>query len=358
MNARLELTKHQLGQLADRCKTSQEFRIGLFKLLRGVIPFHAACCTTVDPQTQLSTGAVTEEIVEDIHPQLFEYEYQRTDFNPYDQLVLSNVPVAALSHATQGDLDQSARYRDVLKPTGLGDELRAALRYDGVCWGYLTMFRREDMPLFQEAECQWIASLVPSIAYHIRQLILALPAAAPSEPHTGPGILTLTDQLDIIASNQAADDWLSSLRRSESIQPDILPRSIRAVCNRALAQAISSPERSQLADAKVCLHLPEGSFLTIQASLLHGPSQLVQLAVSFERARPIDLLPVLTEAYGLSERERHILDYILQGSSTRAIAASLHISAYTVQDHLKSIFVKTGVSSRRELTWQLFSRFQ
>jgi DNA-binding CsgD family transcriptional regulator len=76
--------------------------------------------------------------------------------------------------------------------------------------------------------------------------------------------------------------------------------------------------------------------------------------VIVEPAHPARIYPLLMSAYGLTAREQDITRLILQGGSTTDIAQELSMSAHTVQEHLKSVFDKTGVHSRRELVAKIF----
>ena len=78
-------------------------------------------------------------------------------------------------------------------------------------------------------------------------------------------------------------------------------------------------------------------------------------SVTIEPARPPEIVPLMITAYCLTPRETKIVQAMTRGEATQAIAQSLHLSPYTVQDHFQAIFAKLGVSSRREVASRLFT---
>jgi DNA-binding CsgD family transcriptional regulator len=109
--------------------------------------------------------------------------------------------------------------------------------------------------------------------------------------------------------------------------------------------AASGSFRARLRDA-------HGQWAVLQASPLIGGDD-GQVAITIVPATGDQLLGLLLVAYGLTARECDICREVIAGHSTADIAGRLFISAHTVQDHLKSVFVKVGVRSRGELVARL-----
>ena len=93
--------------------------------------------------------------------------------------------------------------------------------------------------------------------------------------------------------------------------------------------------------------------MTVTAAPLEDGQANRQVVVTMESTPGSDLAALLLTAHGLTRREQEVCREILAGRSTAEIAAALFISANTVQDHLKSVFDKVGVRTRRELVARL-----
>ncbi|WP_185766865.1 helix-turn-helix transcriptional regulator [Niallia circulans] len=329
----------------------QEFLHKCLADLKKRVYFDAACFTTVDTETLLSTGAYTDDRIENIHPLLFENEYLRQDYNHFEDLLTSATHIASLCNATNGELHQSDRFREILSPAGFADELRAVIIHKGKCYGFLTLLRSKKETVFSNMDIEVLASLLPPISFNLYKL-LAFPQKIDSDVNWAKSVILLDEDFHITSANQEGFLLADTLRKAENIEANVLPRPLRAVCMKAKALNTNNTEEKE---AKVCLHPSAGEFLTIHATVLQSEKQ--QYAVSCQQTTPQEILTKTSGYYGLTLREKQLIFHLLHGDSTKEIAAALFISPHTVQDHLKSIFEKTNTTTRGELIWVLLNKY-
>src|SRR5215212_11061886 len=137
--------------------------------------------------------------------------------------------------ATGGELVRSLRYREILAPMDLGDELRAALVVGSKCWGFMCLHRERNSPNFTPAEAAFLAKLAPHLAEGLRTALLVGDARVASLPSDGPGLVLLTDDLSLAAITPAAEGWLTEVAEADWPSTLELPGAVYAVAARLLA---------------------------------------------------------------------------------------------------------------------------
>jgi DNA-binding CsgD family transcriptional regulator len=306
--------------------------------LRRAVPFDAAFWATVDPATLLFSQPHQQDIPPDTIPYFIQNEFFEDDVNKWTTLARDPVGVRTLVEATAGEVETSARHRDIFDPLGLGDELRAVFRIGGECWGYVCLHRQAGAA-FSSEERSYVRRLAPHLAEAIRTGLLVSKVEL-SHPAESPGLVLASPDGSLISMTATGERWLAELGHP-GLEPGGLPAEIRLLV--AIVGRSSDTELPRLP-----VRTPQGRWAVLHASRL--PAEGAQaIAVIIEEPSPAEIAPVLMMAYGLTKAEQTVTRLVCRGLSTRELSEALHITQHTVQDHLKSIFDKTGVHSRREL---------
>ena len=322
-----------------------EFSLKAAHALRRAVPFDGVCVLTLDPATLLPTGHVIENGLPPATARRYsEIEIREPDFNKLSDLARAPRPAASLSAATKGELDLSLRHRELRSPSGFGDELRSVLVSDARAWGGIVLLRERGRPDFTPAETRLLAACSPHLAEGLRRAVLVGEIVDGGDEDGAPGLVLLGDDGAVEDADAAGRGWLDELRVDESDPPV----AVRTVANRA--REVASGSGGGHARARV--RTPAGRWLLVRGSMLGG-----RTAVIIEPVRSPDLTPLIADAYGLTPRERLVTALVAQGLPTDAIAHRLHLSAYTIQDHLKAIFEKVDVGSRGELVARLYFEY-
>ena len=311
--------------------------------LRRLMRVDAAFFATVDPATLLFTGAVADEPLQAVAPEFLANELGGGDVNRF--AVLADAPghVGSLDDATRGNRDASERFRDLMAPLGLGDELRAALVVDGRCWGVLCLHRERATAGFEPREVDLVRRLGPHLARGLRTGLISAPAAGGVPDR--PGVLVVAPDGEVVSSTPEARQWLSVLGAGG--REGDLPLAVRGVV--AALKHTSAPARDVLVPTR------DGRWASITASVLDGDGR-PEVAVVLAPAPPHRVTSALLTGHGLTPAQRRVTELVLRGRSTRQIVAELHLSEYTVQEYLRGAFDRVGVNSRRELMARLMAR--
>jgi DNA-binding CsgD family transcriptional regulator len=279
------------------------------------------------------------------------------------QRVSGIATTADLLEPLGGTLDQlqheSPMFRDVAFPLGVPGS--AILMHSGACGEYVvhTSFPEPARRPFGDDTQQVLGALLPGFAAGIGALARVGDARQ--------AIAVLLDILDdgamifdagarrVLARNAALTILVRNEPDLRGLEFNLAQSAVAALRENGpgagsslhKASALSRGWRSRGGTAYRfrSIRLPAGSVAREEAILV-----LVQ------RVGPlIPDAPELMRRYRLTRREAEVAHRLACGRSDREIAHELHLSPHTVRHHGESIFLKTGVTTRKALALHLSS---
>lgn len=322
--------------------------------VRRAVPYAAMCMSLLDPATSLATatfkfGEISERDSHDRH--WCEVEFCDADETSFRNLARHRRTAVGMHLETQGDVNRSVRMRNFMgHHFGFTDELRTIARLDGRAWGAFAMMRADPGNPFDASEVAFMSLLSSTLAAGLRSGLLARCAAESSSTDAiGPAVVIVRSDDTIAQMNTSAAHWLAELAECDNSQgPD---HTLAALVDAARRHARGESDMLPRSRVRVL----SGKWLVLHCSPLSGSvNSGIDVAITIEEARPPDIVPLVVAAFDLTRRERDVTQLVLQGVSSKEIATTLHISVHTVQDHLKSVFEKADVRSRRQLIGRVF----
>jgi DNA-binding CsgD family transcriptional regulator len=305
------------------------------------------CCFTLDPASLLMTSHFNPAMYYELPEEMLRDEYLLEDVHDMASVARSPTGISTLHEAAGGDPSGSPRWQANMTMNGDQELLLALRTADGVTWGCLGLYREPGEAHFDADAKRFLLAMAPLLAEGVRRALLIGEARDPDTPEA-PGLLVLDQRLELDSATPGTERWLAEL-------PDRgdgrLPAAVLGVAGQALRSSQGTDRPGEIALARVLGS--SGTWLVLHgAALVSGGARRV--AVIVEPGHPARIQPLLMAAYALTEREQEVTRLVLQGESTSGIAERLVISPHTVQEHLKGVFEKTGVRSRRDLVGKVF----
>jgi DNA-binding CsgD family transcriptional regulator len=336
--------RERLERLSESRLDCESIQREAIVALQEVIGFDRWCWPLADPETLLPLGGLAEHDYGRGLARALELEYSGVDFAAKDVLARRTSSAGSLDAETGGDLARSPRWDEVMRPVGIGDVAAVACRDALGCWGWIEAYRDRGDRRFDEADLELLANVASHLGSTLRRSVIDARERTAVEP-SPPGVIVLSPDLELISWTAGARAWINTLPAAGVFAAwRMLPAVIYPAATRARSGT------GVRADA--LLRCVDGRWVMIEAAPLEGKTDS-QIAVTIRAATTSETFDRVCRVYALSQREREVVALLVAGLDTHALAGRLFISRHTVQDHLKSVFVKMGINSRRELVARL-----
>jgi DNA-binding CsgD family transcriptional regulator len=308
-------------------------RRAVLEYLRRAVPFDAFAWVLTDPETTVGTAPLAEVPCPDRLPHLVALRYT--------------------SGRRWTTADPGVPFRPVRPGSELGHFIAGLGSYEVVSlvfadrfgwWGFLDLWREGGR--FDRRELQLLGLLGEPVTAALRESRAAAflpPCTAAAQQAADRAVLLLGPDLSLRRQTAEAESRLRALLPTgESRRP--VPAAAYNVGAQLLAVEAGIDAHPPRARAPV----GAGEWICVEAARL-GDDSDDDIAVTIGPVDQRERRSLFCRAHRLSERETEVVHHLADGDDTRTLAARLYLSEHTVQDHLRSVFAKTGVRSRREL---------
>jgi DNA-binding CsgD family transcriptional regulator len=341
----------KIARLAGEPRDLASFWRECTGVVTAVVPHYwTPCWYTLDPASLLATSHFHEGM-DEFPAEWLANEYYGDDVNQMADIAVSATGISTLHEATAGNPSTSRRWA-FNRSMGSDQEMIVRLRApSGQVWGMLGLYREPGDRMFDAHDKRFLAAVSGHLAQGARRALLVGEATDPDNRQPdAPGLIILSEKWELQSATPGVELWLAELPDGDA-RTGRLPSAVISVAARARRNAENPDRPSGVTVSRVLSR--SGTWIALHgASLVDDGTH--RIAVIVEPAHPARIYPLLMAAYQLTEREREVTQMVLQGASTSSIADRLVVSPHTVQQHLKHIFEKTGVRSRRDLVGTIF----
>jgi DNA-binding CsgD family transcriptional regulator len=363
----LKETLTVVGTALD-CDTVDELRCEVLRLFEGVFKTGSSnFFLAIGPNQRIDLEHVISRGIEERFLAQFRQYYYRIDpflkvsDSPQGSTVLTTEEVIPLQDLIRGEY-----YNDFLRHQSIHHQMTLWLRKGDRFLGIVALFRPRHAHAFSSVDIAKARLMAPYLAGAMDRTIMTYKSLMHESvidtiisdlPYEG--IMVLDDSLEPIYQSDKALSLLSPHGRTgtcqEAFSRSAVFKEICHCCKRLLAcRRIETTSDTHLDHFELAF-AADGKKISIGMRLIKNRGKPFIL-LCMEPDEHMETLFKRLKGFGLSRRELDVVLLLSKGLKNNEIGKKLFISPHTVDNHLKSIYRKMGVTNRTAATRRILDK--